>query len=129
MPYLLLFFEKWQNFKLLSAANYRWRFNGYIPASIQSLTTICTPAKRRFAGGPKVARFYILIWLYVDIFKPSINFSLTVPRRCFFFGSFVFLIYVSCLSLLCCLVCSLQPCGHLLGKGLTSWLSFCYVFL
>ena len=30
----------------------------------------------------------------------------------------LFVIYVSCLSLLCCLVCCLQPCGHLLGKGL-----------
>ena len=29
-----------------------------------------------------------------------------------------FVIYVSCLSLVCCLVCSLQPCNHLLGKGL-----------
>ena len=28
---------------------------------------------------------------------------------------FLFVIYVSCLS--CCLICSLQPCGHLLGKG------------
>ena len=27
----------------------------------------------------------------------------------------IFVIYVSCLS--CFLVCSLQPCGHLLGKG------------
>ena len=27
----------------------------------------------------------------------------------------IFVIYVSCLS--CCLVCSMQPCGHLLGKG------------
>ena len=26
-------------------------------------------------------------------------------------------IYVTCFSLLCCLVCSLQPCDHLLGKG------------
>ena len=25
--------------------------------------------------------------------------------------------HVLCLSLLCCLVCSLQPCVHLLGKG------------
>ena len=24
---------------------------------------------------------------------------------------------VSCLSVIYCLVCSLQPCGHLLGKG------------
>ena len=28
MPYLL-FFEKWQNFKLSSAANYRWRYKGW----------------------------------------------------------------------------------------------------
>ena len=28
----------------------------------------------------------------------------------------IFVIYVSCLS--CFLVCSLQPCGHLLRKGL-----------
>ena len=28
---------------------------------------------------------------------------------------FFFVIYVSCLP--CFLVCSLQPCGHLLGKG------------
>ena len=32
--------------------------------------------------------------------------------------------YVSCLSLLCCLVCSLQPCDHLLGKGWPLGLSF-----
>ena len=37
--------------------------------------------------------------------------------------------YVSCLSLLCCRVCSLQPCGHLLGLGLTSWLSYVLCFL
>ena len=29
----------------------------------------------------------------------------------------IFVIYVSCLS--CFLVCSLQPCGHLLGKDLS----------
>ena len=40
---------------------------------------------------------------------PVSIFLLTVSRRCFFCGSF------SCLS--CFLVCSLQPCGHLLGKG------------
>ena len=28
-----------------------------------------------------------------------------------------FVIYVTCLSSLCHFVCSLQPCGHLLGKG------------
>ena len=40
-------------------------------------------------------------------------FLLTFPRRCFFCGSFF--ICVSCK--LCCFVFSLQPCGHLLGKG------------
>ena len=40
-------------------------------------------------------------------------FLLTVSRWCFFCGSF--LLFVSCLS--CFLVCSLQPCGHLLGQG------------
>ena len=39
---------------------------------------------------------------------------LRVPRRCLFCGSF-FVIYVSCLSGF--LVCSVQPCGHLLGKA------------
>ena len=29
----------------------------------------------------------------------------------------LFVIYVIFLSLLCCRVCSLQPCDHLLGKG------------
>ena len=42
---------------------------------------------------------------------PVKTFLLTVPRRCFFCESF-FVIYVLCLS--CFLVCSLQPCGHLL---------------
>ena len=41
---------------------------------------------------------------------------LTIPRWCFFCGS-VFGFYVSSLSLISCVVCSLQPCDHLLGKG------------
>ena len=41
---------------------------------------------------------------------------MTVPSWCFFCGSF-FVIYVSCLSLLCCLVCSLPSCDHLMGKS------------
>ena len=32
-------------------------------------------------------------------------------------ASFVDYFSVSCLSSLSCLVCSLQPCGHLLEKG------------
>ena len=46
------------------------------------------------------------------------------PSNCFTFRSkavlllwILFAIYVSCLSLLCCLVCCLQPYDHLLGKG------------
>ena len=47
--------------------------------------------------------------------KPSCKiFLLTVPGRCFFCGSFV-LCNVLCLPFL--RVCSLLPCGHLLGKG------------
>ena len=39
----------------------------------------------------------------------------------------LFVSHVTCLSLLCCLVCSLQPCGHLLGR--TDLLSLlCAVF-
>ena len=39
----------------------------------------------------------------------------------------LFVIYVSCLSF--CLVCSLQPCGHLLGKGWPLGRLVCDVFL
>ena len=49
-------------------------------------------------------------WYSQTCLSPPVNFLLTNPRRCFFF-----VICVSCLS--CYLVCSLQPCGHLLGKG------------
>ena len=49
-----------------------------------------------------------------SFFHFELNTWPTVPRQCFFSG-FFFVINVSCLS--CCLVCSLQPCGHLLGKG------------
>ena len=40
---------------------------------------------------------------------------LTVPKRCSICGSFLlFMFHV--MSLLYCLVCSLQPCDHLLGQ-------------
>ena len=42
---------------------------------------------------------------------------------------FLFVIYASCLSLLCCLACSLQPCDHLLGKGWPLGSLVCDVFL
>ena len=58
--------------------------------------------------------------------RNSTLFLLTVPRRCFFLWN-VFVINVSCLS--CFLVCSFQPCGHLLGKGLTLSSVVCDVVL
>ena len=55
---------------------------------------------------------------------------LTVPRQCFFCGPLKLQCsYVSCLSLLCCLVCSLQLCGHLLGKGWPLGSFVCVVFV
>ena len=65
-----------------------------------------------------------------NLFKPSSKiFLLTVPRRYFFCGSFAFFC-VLCFSNFP--VCSLLPCGHLLGKGWplgSCWwclLYFCY---
>ena len=49
-------------------------------------------------------------------FKPSSKiFILTVPRLCFFCGSFMLFLPCSCCAFV--RVCSLMPCGHLLGKG------------
>ena len=46
-------------------------------------------------------------------FKPSSKiFLLTVPRPCFFWGSFI--LFLSCF---CYALCLLMPWGHLLGKG------------
>ena len=41
----------------------------------------------------------------------------------------VFVIHASCWCVLCCRVCSLHPCGHLLGKGWPLGCSVCCVFL
>ena len=41
----------------------------------------------------------------------------------------IFVICVSCMSLLYCLVCSLQSCGHLLGNGCPLESPVCDVFL
>ena len=41
----------------------------------------------------------------------------------------LFVIYVSCLSLLCYLICSLQPCDRLLGKAWSLGYLVCCVFL
>ena len=49
-------------------------------------------------------------------FKPSSKiFLLTVPRRCFFCGSFMFFLSCVCYAFVC--VCFYVPCGHLLRKG------------
>ena len=51
-------------------------------------------------------------------------FLLTIPRRCFFCGSFV----LSCFCYAFMRVCLLMPCGHLLRKG-WHFGSFCNVLL
>ena len=43
--------------------------------------------------------------------SPPEIFLLTDPKRCFF------AIYVSCLPVSYCVLCSLQPCDHLPGEG------------
>ena len=58
----------------------------------------------------------------VNMFKPSSDF--TDHSR-----AVLFVNCVSCLSLLCCLVCSLQPSDHLLGNGCTIDSPVCCVFL
>ena len=54
--------------------------------------------------------------LRVNRFKPySKIFFLTVPRQCFFCGSFMS--FLSCICYAFVRFCLLMPCGHLLGKG------------
>ena len=47
--------------------------------------------------------------------SPPVKYSLTVPRRYFFCGSFMF--FLSCVCFAFVRVCLYVPCGHLLGKG------------
>ena len=49
------------------------------------------------------------------IIMQSLKIILTVPRRYFFCGSFMF--FLSCVSHAFGRVCLYWPCGHLLGKG------------
>ena len=52
----------------------------------------------------------------LNLFKLASNiFLLTVPRWCFFCGSFV--LFLSCVCYAFVRVCLYVPCGHLLGKG------------
>ena len=53
--------------------------------------------------------------IFFYLFKPSSIFNDRSPAGLLLWIFFV--IYVSCLSLLCCLVCSLQHCDHLLEKA------------
>ena len=48
--------------------------------------------------------------------KPSSNFLSDCSKAGLLLW-IIFVIFVSCFSLSYCLVSSLQPCGHLLGKG------------
>ena len=50
-----------------------------------------------------------------NIFKPSITFLLTAPRRSFYVDHYCFFAFCVCLSN--CFVCFMPPCGHLLLKG------------
>ena len=64
------------------------------------------------------------VWMVtVNMFKPFSNILLTFPRW------IVVVILVSCLTLLCCLGCFLQPRGHLLGKSWPLGSLDCDVFL
>ena len=61
-------------------------------------------------------------------FKPSSKIFLkTVPRRCFFCGSFILFLSCFCFAFVC--VCLLMPCGHLLGKGWLPGLRLWYLFV
>ena len=46
---------------------------------------------------------------------PSKILLLTLPRRCFFCGSFMLFLSCVCYAFAC--VCFMMPCGHLMGKG------------
>ena len=68
---------------------------------------------------------WIGLFSMIVAFPGHTKFLFVILLRVIFFcrsfqggASFVvsFVICVSCLSLLCCLVYSLQPCDHLLGK-------------
>ena len=56
------------------------------------------------------------VTLYVSYYSLEGKiFLLTVPRRCFFCGSFI--LFLSCFCYAFLRVSLLMPCGHLLGKG------------
>ena len=63
------------------------------------------------------------------MFKPSSNAIYWPFQGGASFVDLFFIIYVSCLSLLRCLVCSFHPCDHLLGKGWPHGSLMCCVVL
>ena len=70
-------------------------------------------------------------FLTMNMFKPSSNCMLcfTDHSKAVLLLWILFVTYVSCLFLLCCLVCSLQPCDHLLGKSWSLGSLVCDVLL
>ena len=53
----------------------------------------------------------------LECLSPPVIVLLTIPRRYFFCGSFLLLCFVLVfVNYKDCLVCSLQPCGHLMGQ-------------
>ena len=80
------------------------------------------PSKHWINRGSGVVLDMINIWTKDEVTAPwnrfktsSKTFLLTVPRRCFFCGSFM--LFLSCFCYVFVCVCLLMPCGHLLGKG------------
>ena len=61
-------------------------------------------------------------------FKPSSEYF-TYHSEAVILLWIVFVSYASCRCVLCCCVCSLQPCGHLLGKSLPLGCRVCCFFL
>ena len=53
----------------------------------------------------------------LNMFKPFSN-CFTDRSKAVLLLWIIFVIYVSCLSFLCCFFCSLRPCDHLLVKSL-----------
>ena len=53
-----------------------------------------------------------------ELMVKLVLFNMFKPFKAVLLLKILSVIWVLCLSLLLCLVCSLQPCDHLLGKGL-----------
>ena len=66
-------------------------------------------------------------WYRETSLSPPVKIFFTDRSKVVLLMWVIFVIYVSCLS--CFLVFSLQPCGHLLGRGLPLGSLVCYVLL